>query len=43
MRKWEKWEDDGQEVQASTYKINKFWGPNYSMVVIINPTYIHGS
>ena len=31
----------GQRVQASTYKMNKFWRSNYSMMTIVNNTVLY--
>lgn len=30
-----------KRVQASGYKINKFWGLMYSMAIIVNDTLLH--
>lgn len=35
------WEATGQKIQTSSYKINKFWGSNVSVVIIANNTVLY--
>ena len=33
--------EGGQRVQISSYKMNKFWGSNHSMMITVNNTVVH--
>ena len=40
-RVWGNWGDAGQRVQTSSYRMNKFWGSNTSIVITDNSTILY--